>query len=96
MSSTSTNGSGTSPAGSAISPASTPSSRNASLKFCANQLQRTIVHSVPAAISSCSARCASGSPRPESSTSRFTPRAAASARERADGSGAPSTARSGK
>ena len=49
MSSTSTNGSGTSPAGSAISPASTPSSRNASLKFCANQLQRTTVHSVPAA-----------------------------------------------
>ena len=68
---------------------------NASLKFCANQLQRTTVHSVPAAISSCSARWASGSPRPESSTSRLTPRSAASRANAPTVSGAPSIARSG-
>ena len=68
----------------------------ASLKFCANQLQRTIVYSVPAAISSCSERWASGSPRPDSSTSRLTPACAACRANAPIVSGAPSIARSGK
>ena len=69
---------------------------NASLKFWLNQLQRTIVYSVPAAISSCSERCASGSPRPDSSTSRLTPACAACRANAPMISGEPSTARSGK
>ena len=68
---------------------------NASLKFCANQLQRTTVHSVPAAAISRSARWASGSPRPESSTSRLTPCAAASCENAPMVSAAPWTAMSG-
>ena len=77
MSSTSTNGSGTLPAGSATTPRSTPSAMKLSVKFCMNQEQRTTVNGTPAAATSCSARRASGSPRPDSSTSRWTPAARA-------------------
>ena len=96
MSSTSTNGSGTSAPGSATSPSSSGSRKKLSLKFWLNQLHRTMVQSAPESCSTRSARWASSSPRPDSSTSRRVPAATASSDSSAIASGAPGTARSGK
>ena len=68
--STSTNGSPTSPAGSAISPASTMSRNSPSEKFWENQLQRTTVHSTSGRWMMSSHSCASSSPRPDKRTKR--------------------------
>jgi hypothetical protein len=60
-----------------------------------NQVERRTVSSAPVALTASSARWASGSPRPESSTILGTPRLTAiSAKERV-ASTAPGTARSG-
>jgi hypothetical protein len=76
-------------------PASTWSSMNSSLKFCMNQLQRTTVQSAPESRSARSARSASTSPRPDSSTSRRTPLSSASSASVRIASVEPATARSG-
>ena len=96
MSSTSTNGSRTAPAGSATSPLRTWSVKYPSLKFWLNQVERTIVSSAPESRTACSACSASGSPRPASSTSRRTPRRTASSANAPTVSTAPGTATSGK
>src|SRR5436190_4379057 len=96
MSSVSTNGSPTSPAGSASSPASSGSRKWASLKFWLNQLERTTVQAAPDRMSASSLRCASSSPRPDSSTSRSTPASIATPASAPTASGAPGAARSGK
>ena len=57
-----------------------------------NQAERTIVSSVPKSTHRCSARSASGSPRPDSSTSRGPPLRTASAANEAVASTAPGTA----
>ena len=57
MSSASTNGSSTSPTGSATVPAATSSAKLPSLKFCANQDARMIVHSRPDDRTTSSAAC---------------------------------------
>jgi hypothetical protein len=49
------NGSAMSAAGNAITPSNTGSRRKCSLKFCANQLERRIVHSAPESRTACSA-----------------------------------------
>ena len=69
---------------------------NASLKFCMNQLQRSTVQSAPDSCSARSARSASTSPRPDSSTSRRTPSSSASRASVRIASVEPATARSGK
>ena len=61
----------------------------------ANQVARTIVSSAPESRTACSARSASGSPRPDSSTSRRTPRSTASSANAPTVSAAPGTATSG-
>ncbi len=94
-SSASMKGSAVSPAGKGISPASTPSRIGPSLKFCAKKLARTTVRPTPDSRSASSAATASGSPRPESSTTRRTPLSAASRPKARIASGAPGAARSG-
>src|SRR3712207_3331105 len=73
MSSASTNGSGTSPAGRATSPPRIGPRKKLSLKFWLKKLERRIVRSAPTSCTARSARWASSSPRPERSTSRRTP-----------------------
>ena len=75
--------------------AETGSSRKSSLKFCANQLQRRIVHGSGPSWTSRSAASASGSPRPDSRTTRATPCAAACWVNSATACGAPGTEMSG-
>jgi hypothetical protein len=66
-----------------------------SLKFCMKKAERTIVAAGAAAWTSRSARCASSSPRPESSTIRRTPASRAAPASAATVSAAPGTAMSG-
>ena len=90
MSSTSTNGSATSPAGSAITPSSTGSRRKCSLKFCMNQRRPDDRRRRRRRRRARPRSPGSGSPRPESRTSRRTPcstAAAPRARDRLGGSG---------
>jgi hypothetical protein len=73
MSSASRKGSLTVPTGNATSPDRTSGRKDPSVKFWVNQLQRSTVTSAPDAWTIRSARSASSSPRPESSTRRWTP-----------------------
>ena len=72
-----------------------PSSKKLSLKFWLNQLQRTTVHVGAERLHGLLGVLASGSPRPESSTSRRTPSSSASSANAPTVSAAPGTARSG-
>jgi hypothetical protein len=72
-------GSPTAPTGNTITPPLMPSTRNASLKFWANQLHRSTVEEIPDWSTMRSHSCASGSPRPDSRTNRRTPASRAAA-----------------
>jgi hypothetical protein len=60
-----------------------------------NQVERSTVSSAPVSRTACSARSASGSPRPDSSASLGTPLCTASSAKEAVASRAPGTAMSG-
>ena len=95
MSSTSRNGSATSPAGIASVPACTDSTRTPSSKFWANTAQRTMVQLAPEAFTSSSACSASSSPRPDSNTTRRAPAATACRTKASTASAPPGKAMSG-